>query len=162
MRGGSKSFVTKNGHCHLYPDRIEIEHHDIPGRLGAFLYRRGLRRAWVLYLLLSLAMSAAAGASILIENFFLAFFFGVLALAALAGVWTQRNMTYAPVVPRSQIESVVYRPAVTGVSRAAFVVYFRPRRRLVQRLISLPSLTQHGTSLADTAYWMMREEGLVE
>ncbi|RMG68090.1 MAG: hypothetical protein D6722_12215 [Bacteroidetes bacterium] len=162
MRGGSKSFATKNGSCHLYPDRIEIENHDLAGRLGAFLYRRGFRRAWVLYLLLALGMALAAASSYLIDNMFLAAFFAILVPVALIGLWTQRSVTYAPVIPRKEIESVVYRPAVKGVSRATFIIFFRPRKRLMQRLIPLPGITQQGTSLADTAYWMMREEGLVE
>ncbi|GAB4415054.1 MAG: hypothetical protein OHK0039_23400 [Bacteroidia bacterium] len=162
MRSAStKSFTTRNGTCHLYTDRIEIHREDLLGRVERWLYSRGMRRAWVLYALLAAALAIACLAAWLIDNYFLTLFFLTLVPVTLYAAWHHRYTSFAPVVLRSEIESVVYHKAVPGVSRAMFVVSYRPRQRLVQRIISLPTLSQQGASVADTAYWMMRDEGLL-
>ncbi len=162
MRSGSKSFSTKNGVCHLYPDRIEIDRQDWVGVLSRFLFKKGYQRAWVLYLLLTLAMVIGLILSLSIANYFLVFFFVVMSLASVAAAFKNRDLSFIPVIPKKSIEKVVYRKAIESQSRAAFTIYFRPENRLMRRMILLPTRTHQGTSLADTAYWMMRDEGLVE
>lgn len=164
MRGGAKSFNTKYGYCHLYPDRIELVRKDWVGWLMGFLFRRGYRRAVVLYVLLSIGLGLALLLSLSISNYFLSFFFLVATLVTIYASVRNRDLSFALVIPKKSIEKVNYHRAVEGESRATFVVYFRPNegQPLLRRIIPLPTRTHQGTTLADTAYWMMRDEGLVE
>ena len=162
MSPGPKSFSLKSGNCYLYPDRVEIQRTDLQGRISAWLSKKGLHAASLYYLAFFVGLLIAALLSQLIQNYFLSFFFGASALASLYGLWVNRRVSYASIIPRDQIESVEYQPAVQGVSRARFAIDFRPKKRLYQRIIPLPSATHQGTSLADTAFWMMREAGLIK
>lgn len=161
MKAGAKSFNIKGGYCHLYPDRIEIVRQDAWGRLIKLLFRRGYQRMRILYLLLAIGMAIAALITILIDNLFLGSFFGLLVPISLLAAWMNRDLSFAPVISKRSIEEVVYRRAVQGEARAAFIIYFRPEQQCLRRIISLPTHVHQGTSLADTAYWMMRDEGLI-
>jgi len=162
MRSGAKSFSIKNGHCYIYSDRIEIVRTDPMGRLLRFLFRRGYQRARILYLLLALAMAVATLLSFSIANYFLVLFFGIMTLLSLYASQVNRSVSFALTIPKRSIEQVTYRKAVQGEARAAFVVHFRPENRLLKRIIPLPTRSHNGNSLADAAYWIMRDEGLVE
>lgn len=162
MKPGVRSFTIKGGQCHLYPDRIEIRRSDWVGSLTNFLFRKGYQRAIILYLMLAIGLFLAAVLALLIENYFLASF--LLGMGVLAGgtAIVNRDLSFVPVIPKRSIEKTEYRRAIQGEARAAFIIYFRPDRQLLKRVILLPTLTHQGTSLADTAYWMMRDEGLVD
>ena len=162
MKPGPKSFSLKSGNCHLYPDRLEVLRSDLQGRIMSSLANKGVHGAYLYYLVACLGLILAAFLSSYIDNYFLTFFFGVSALVSLYGLWVNRSVSYAHVIPRKQIESVQYKAAVQGVSRASFTIFFRPGKRLYQRKLILPTATHQGTSLADTAFWMMREEGLIK
>jgi hypothetical protein len=162
MKPGARAFSIKGGQCHLYPDRIEVRRSDGVGRLTEFLFRRGYQRAIILYLLLALGLLLAALLAFSIDNYFLTSFLGAMALIAAGYAWTNRDLSFAPVIPKRSVEATQYRRAVQGEARAAFIIYFRPGKHLLRRVILLPTRTHQGTSLADTAYWMMRDEGLIE
>ena len=162
MRTGPKTFPSKNGLCQLYSDRIEINVNGAFGKLLRWLYGKGFKSMSVIYGLLFVGFIAATAIAFLIDNYFLAFFFVVFSLVSLYALWINRNVSIAPVIQRREIEKVVYHEAVQGVSRASFDVYFRPEKRLLKRKIFLPSLMQNGAEIANSAYWMMRDEGLVE
>jgi hypothetical protein len=158
----TRSFSTRNGYCHLLSDTIKLEYPGLTGKLHAWLERRGWRSVGWLYLLLAVGFGLAVLLALGIENYFLALFLGVFGLIALYGSWARRKYAISPVIQRKHIESVQYFPAVKGISRARFEVYFRPGKRLFIREIPLPSLLQNGQTEAQSAYWMMREEGLIQ
>lgn len=161
-QSGPKSFSLKTGNCYIYPDRIEIQRADIQGKFFSFMEQRGIHGAYVYYVITFLGLIGATFLTTLIDNYFLAFFFALSSLGALYGLWVNRQISFAQIIPRAQIESVDYAPAVEGVSRATLSILFRPKKRLFKRKLILPNATLQGTSLADTAYWMMREEGLIQ
>mgnify|MGYP006268340823 CR=1 FL=1 len=162
MKAGAKSFNLQGGYCYLYPDRVEIQRNDALGRLTQFLSRRGYQRALVLYLLLSLGLALGALTTLLIDNLFLAAFFAILIPFSLGAAWVNRDLSFAPVIPKRSIEQVAYRRAVPGEARAKFVIHFRPDKRRLRRVLAMPPQTHQGTSLADTAYWMLRDDGLIQ
>ncbi|MEL6133030.1 MAG: hypothetical protein AAFR59_06655, partial [Bacteroidota bacterium] len=103
------------------------------------------------------------GLSFSLNNYFLT---GFLAAAALLMVYyavSKRKQTFAKVIYRSEIQSFVYHASNPGVSRAHFEIQFLPsaRTKPLTRLIQLPTRTYNGASLADTAYWMIKDEGLI-
>lgn len=162
MSQSRKSFPLKNGYCHIYSDRIEIEREDTPARILKFLEDKGLHRNWLLYLFLMIALLLAGLLAVEIENYFLAAFFAASALAALVAVWKNRKVSFSSEILRTQIDHVEYRQAVEGVSRAAFIIHFRPRKALLRRAIYLPTARQGGGQIAQSAYYMMKEEGFLK
>jgi hypothetical protein len=162
MRTGARAFNTRYGVCHLLPDRIELSRNDLTGKVVAWLYGKGYERLSVLYISLAVVFFLAALFCILIRNYFLTFFFLIFAGLDLYALRLNRGMSFAPVILRENIESVMYYPAVEGVSRAMFTVIYRNGDRKLLRRISLPGQYQNGDMIAEEALRMMRDEGLIE
>ena len=158
---GKRSFPTRTGYCHLYADRIEIEINGFTGRLRSWLSGKRLASMWLYYLALSVLFLLSALLALTIENYFLAAFLGVFAVISLVALWIYRRHTFSVNILRDQIDRVEYSPAVEGQSRASFQVYYQPGRYMMQRPILLPGKSQNGASVAQSAYWMMKEEGLL-
>lgn len=135
---------------------------DVSGKMAEWLYRKGISVSIPFYLLATVLLGTLALVAYLIANFFLAIFLAASAVVALYALWHNRKTSISPVILRKDIESVSYQAAVPGQSRARFVIKYRPKKRELQRNLALPTATHQGTSIADTAYWMMREEGLVD
>ena len=163
MEVKAKSFPTKNGYCHIYTDRLEEERNDFSGKLYTWLSKKGIKRAWFLYFLLLFVLIIAAAISYyVLENYFLAIFFATAAVMDLFAIWRNRNIFISPIVPRNQIQSVIYHQAVPGVSRASFEVFFKPKKRIQKKFIYLPLAQKGGKQVAQSVYYMMKEEGLIK
>ncbi len=158
----TRSFSTKNGYCNLLPDRIELESRGLGGKIEGKMESMGWRSVGLLYLFLALGFFLSGLLSIYIDNYFLATFFAAFGLISLYASWMRRKYAFSRTMLRKEIEAVRYYEAVKGVSRARFEVDFRPKKRLYIREILLPSLSQNGQTEAQSAYWMMREEGLIQ
>ncbi|MEZ4775393.1 MAG: hypothetical protein R3D00_19570 [Bacteroidia bacterium] len=162
MQSRARSFPLKNGYCYLFQDHILIERNDFTGQILHFLEKRGLRRSWIIYLALLIALVLSALLAVKIENYFLAAFFAAFAFADLFAIWFSRKVSFASNIQREHITAVEYKEAVQGVSRASFTIFFRPKRATLRRTIFLPSIRKGDTQLAQAAYLMMKEEKLIE
>ncbi|MEL6804522.1 MAG: hypothetical protein AAFO91_12170, partial [Bacteroidota bacterium] len=138
----TRSFDIKNGYCLLYSDRIELQYKGLRGWWLRWMSGRGWRSEGLLYLLLSIVFALLALTAVIIENYFLALFFVVFCGVTVVALFQRQQYAFSVVIPRSEIESVAFREAVKGVSRAKFIVQFRPKKRLYLREILLPSLLQ--------------------
>ena len=154
METHSRSFPIRNGQCHIYEDRIEI-------KTGGLLEKLGAKSVFIPYLLLMLAFALAMLLSVWIVNYFLAAFFASAMLFVLYFLWTHRQLSVARIIPREQIESIEYHPAIPGEARASFKIWFRPRRQKRYRVIYLPGTSVEGAAIAQSAQMMFREEGLL-
>jgi hypothetical protein len=113
-------------------------------------------------LLVMLVMLVALVFSLLIENYLLSAFFA--AMAAFYGYlsWQQRRLSVTQEIERDRIEAVEFRPAVPGQARASFAISFRNGRgRLLTRILSLPTASEQGNMVVQSALLIMKEEGLV-
>ncbi|MDX2249835.1 MAG: hypothetical protein SF052_23830 [Bacteroidia bacterium] len=162
MESRARSFPLKNGYCHLYPDHIQIEQDDISGKILYFLEKKGFSRNWIIYLSLSGVMTLATLIAVQIENYFLAAFFAAFSVANLIAAFFSRKVSFASQILREHITSVEYKEAVEGVSRASFTIFFRPKRTILKRNLALPSYRKGDTQIAQAAYYMMKEEKLIE
>ncbi len=158
MESRSKYFPTKSGHCHIYSDRIEITS---AASLPRILAKRGIQRVAMLYFLLLLVFAIATGISVWIENYFLVAFFAIAWIFSLVSIWQNRNISAASVIDRKHIQKVTYQEAIEGVSRASFSVYFQSKNQVLKRQILLPSIMHNGRMVAQSAYQMFKEEGLI-
>lgn len=158
MENRTKYFPIKGGTCYLHPDRVEIISNHFVGRLFS---RKGLNRVAVLYFLSLIAMTAAILLSLWIENYFLVAFFAVCWMVSLFSIWQSRTRSLAAVIPRKAIEQIAYKEAVEGVSRGQFIIHFRSGKQLLTRKILLPSALNNGKAVAQSAYYMFKEEGML-
>ncbi|MEM6805162.1 MAG: hypothetical protein AAF696_27445 [Bacteroidota bacterium] len=162
MRSGSKSFPTRNGECQIFSDRIEFHERGLAGKLGQWLYKKGFRRVSVLYALLFVAFTIAFFVSLWIENYFLAFFFFGAALMDLYALWSNRQLSLTPLIVRQNIQEVIFQKAMEGKARASIEVFFEDEGRNYKKKISLPSLMYNGAAVENSAYWILRDEGLIK
>ena len=161
---GAKSFEIKGGTFYILSDRLEISSREWLTKIGSWLYTRGLQSAFWLYLGPCLLLLMGTGLSFTLNNYFLTGFLAAASLLMLYYAIARRKYTFASVIFRNEIQSFVYHPAVPGVSRAYFEIQFLPTNssRALRRSVQLPSRMYNGASLADTAYWMVKDEGLIQ
>ncbi|MEL6675031.1 MAG: hypothetical protein AAFR61_22680 [Bacteroidota bacterium] len=161
MRQGPKSFPTRNGYCQVFSDRIEIHTDGLAGQLSRWFYSKGIRRVSIFYVLSSLAFLIASFVAIGIGNWFLAVFFFLAVALSVYALFINRQNSIAPLILRKDIDKVDYQAAVKGESRAAFTIFFKDHGKAMKRRVPLPSLMQNGAEIANTAFWIMRDAGLV-
>ena len=162
MRATTRSFPLREGQCILHYDRIELVYPGPKGWFLAWANKRKLTSMAFWYFVGAVGFLATALFSVIIDNWFLAFFFFAFALLSVVGSVAYRSLSLRTNIERALIEEVVYREAVEGVSRAYFEVFFRPGKQLRVRKLSLPGKHQQGGQIANSAYWMMKEEGLIK
>ncbi|MDP5171795.1 MAG: hypothetical protein NWR72_16220 [Bacteroidia bacterium] len=161
MRSASKSFPLKEGLCVLHHDRIELEHTGIKGWWLAWANKRKLTSVGFWYVMAGLGFFVMSILSIIIDNWFLAFFFVLFMALCIGASWYNRQASLRISIAKSEIEQVIFHEAIAGQSRASFEVFFRPNKYLRVRRLSLPGRHQQGAAIANSAMWMMKEEGLL-
>ncbi|MEM8889444.1 MAG: hypothetical protein AAGD28_15820, partial [Bacteroidota bacterium] len=67
-----------------------------------------------------------------------------------------------PLIIRRDIIEVNFQKAVEGKARASMEILFEEEGKKFKKLISLPSLMQNGAEVANSAYWILRDEGLIK
>lgn len=166
MRTSAKTFNIKSGSCTIYRDRIEIYQNDLSGKIGKWLFKRNIYSGGPSYLLLALGLFLASGLAFFIQNYFLCAFLFATAVIGFFLFFQNRKLSFVPLVLRSQITQLKYHEAIPGKSRPFFEISFAPQPEdkpgyILVRKIVLPNTLHNGTSVADTAYWIMKDEGLI-
>ncbi len=161
MKPASKSFSLKDGTCVLYSDRIELEYQGIRGWWLRLANKHKLTSVGFWYVVAAAGFLVAAVFAVIIDNWFLGFFFLLFMAMSLAGSWFNRRASLRTMIPKKDITKVVFHQAEEGVSRAFFKVYFRPARSTRIRKLPLPGQHRQGTQIANAAAWMMKDEGLL-
>lgn len=162
MRSGSKSFPTRNGMCQIFSDRIEFQGNGLMGKLSNWLYAKGFKRISIIYGLLFIGFLLALGISLWLDNYFLAFFFSVSAVLDLYALWLNKDISMTPLIIRRNIQHVNFQQAIEGKARASFEILFEEDGSTYKKKVSLPSLMQNGAAVANSAYWIFRDEGLLK
>lgn len=162
----AKTFSIRSGSCTIYRDRIEIFQSDFSGQMGKWLFQRKIFTAGPTYLLLALGLLLASGLAFAIQNFFLCAFLFATSIIGLFLFFQNRKLSFVPRIERVQIKEITYQEAIPGKSRPQFEVEFCPKPEenpdftLIRRIV-LPNTLHKGTSVADTAYWILKDEGLI-
>ena len=112
--------------------------------------------------MLFFAFLLALAISLWIVNYFLAFFFFGAALVTLYGLWTNRQVSLTPMITRRDILEVNFQKAIEGKARASMEILFEEEGKKFKKLVSLPSLMQNGAAVENSAYWILRDEGLIK
>lgn len=157
----SKSFPIHQGNFTLYPDRIEIQLTGLAGLFSSGLYRMGFKRNNPTYFFLTLVLILGALASWYLQNIFL---FAFLIGAALVNLnlWREnRNQSISPLIYRKDIQSVVFKDAIPGQSRAGIMILFTEGDKKRKRFVRFPSMRMQGETVAQSARQILEKE-LVE
>ncbi|MCI4671535.1 MAG: hypothetical protein MRZ79_25555 [Bacteroidia bacterium] len=166
MRSSTKSFNIRSGRCTIYRDRVEILQEDISGKIGNWLFKRNIHSAGPVYLLAALLLFIASLLSLTLTNYFLLTFLIATTVVAIYLFFQNRNYSLAPLIQRDQINQIRYHEAIPGKSRPYFEISFSPKKEekpdlVLLRKIVLPNTRHKGTTVADTAYWILKDEGLI-
>lgn len=161
MRAASKTFPLKDGQCVLYQDRMELEYSGLRGRWLSWANKRKLTSVGFWYVMTGIGFLCAAVFSTIIDNWFLAFFFFLFLILCIAASWFNRQASLRTTIQKKEIIKVEYQEAVQGESRAYFRVFFQPGNNIRLRKLALPGRHQQGGQIANSALWMLKEEGLM-
>lgn len=161
MRAASKTFPLKDGQCVLFQDRIELEYNGLRGRWLAWANKRKLTSVGFWYVMTGIGFLLAAVFSAIIDNWFLAFFFILFLALCIGASWFNRQASLRTTIQKKEIVKVEYQEAIQGESRAYFRVFFRPGTKMRMRKLPLPGRHQQGGQIANSALWMLKEEGLL-
>lgn len=161
MRTASKTFPLKDGQCVLYQDRIELAYDGLRGRWLAWANKRKLTSVGFWYVMAGVGFLLAAFFSAIIDNWFLAFFFMLFLALCIGASWHNRQASLRTTIQKKEIVNIEYQEAIQGESRAYFRVFFQPGTKTRMRKLSLPGRHQHGGQIANSALWMLKEEGLL-
>lgn len=161
MRVAGRSFPLNDGRCVIHHDRLELEYGGLHGMWLRWANARRLTSVGFWYFIGALGFLLAALLSVIINNWFLAFFFLLFTGMSTVASWVNRQASLRILIEKKDIRSVEFHEAVEGVSRAYFRVFFAPSRHLRMRKLLLPSKLKQGTQVANAAYWIMKEEGLM-
>lgn len=161
MRAASKTFPLKDGQCVLYQDKMVLEYQGIRGRWLAWANKRKLTSVGFWYVMAGMGFLVAAIFAAIIDNWFLAFFFMLFVALCIAASWMNRQASLRTTILKKDITSVQFHKAVQGESRAYFRVYFQPGSKVRMRKLPLPGRHQQGSQIANSALWMLKEEGLM-
>ena len=161
MKASHKSFPLKDGQCIVYPDRLEIEISGLKGNFIRWINRRKLTSVGFWYVMAGLGFFIATVFSAVIDNWFLAFFFLVFVALCVIASWRNRQASLRTQIPRKMIEGIDYKEAIQGESRARFDIYFKPQTHIRIRRLNLPGRHQQGSQVANAAFWILKEEGLI-
>lgn len=161
MRASHKSFPLKDGQCIVYPDKLEIEISGLKGIFIRWINRRKLTSVGFWYVMAGLGFFIATVLSAVIDNWFLAFFFLVFVVLCVIASWRNRHSSLRTQIPRKMIQSIDYQEAIQGESRATFDIHFQPQSTTRIRRLNLPGRHQQGSQVANAAFWILKEEGLI-
>lgn len=158
----SKKFKTKNGYCHVLPDRIVFTHSDIYGQVGDLAGEGKMFRVLILYCFFALVAGYFSYFNFMQNAVFWFVLFAIIAVYLLYGVMLNLNTTLHPIIHRKQIVEVEYKEPKGKLSYPVFVVRFKNRKGdLKKRLITMPLATGKNEENNRDALGVMREEGLV-
>lgn len=162
MKPKAKSFPIVGGYCRIFTDRIEIVEEGWKGKWHNWLFQKGMGRKSAGLILLALGSLVAAGISYLIDNTFLAAFFGTFTIIIFIRAWVERKVSYNPVIQRKHITEVKFISAIPGVQRASIDFKWMVNNKLRKRELKLPLDNNGGGMVVQSTLHMLKDEGLVQ
>ncbi|WP_306349740.1 phosphoribosylaminoimidazolesuccinocarboxamide synthase [Flavobacterium sp. '19STA2R22 D10 B1'] len=156
-----KTFRTRTGFCHIFPDKIVLtrkqEIDDLSKiKTGTTIYSTLVIYGFiVLWLLYSAYINYQEGKSVIL------FLKLLVAVFLIYSIVRSFNNSTTPIIERKKVKSVKFHDAKPGLTRAYFEVFFEDEKRNVKkRLILLPGSLSKGDVETKKAVKIMREEKL--
>jgi hypothetical protein len=156
-------FKTKTGYCHIFPDRIQLTRENVAGEIAEATYGNSMPRTIIIFGIL-LAVFIYFGIDSYNANQIIPpVIFGIISLYLAITIARSYNNSATPVIPRDKIKSVTFKKAITGFTRAYFVIMFENEKgKIKKRLIMLPGSLTYGKQEAEKALALFKREGLLK
>ena len=137
--GKEQKFRTKTGYCHILKDKIIFSTAGKIGNLDDIVVKENSSLVLIMYGILAAGLLVSGYANYLADNTPLAVVFGGIGLMLVNGIVRSINFSGTPLINRSDIQNVLFKKGIWGISRARFEVIFKDSKgNLRKRLIMLP------------------------
>lgn len=157
-----KTFKTKTGYCHVFPDKIILTRDGIIGNVAKVTAGNGMARTFIIYVAFSLWLFYSAYDSYRSGQLFQPVFFLLLGFWLCYGIISSRNNSATPVIDRSKIKNVKFIKGIEGITRSRFEVFFEnDQGKIKRRMIMLPGSLTGGREATEEALKIMTEENLL-
>jgi len=165
MNSNENIFKTKTGFCHILPDKIVLTRYRITGNIEKISVDNTILKfliSYVIYAAISSGLFYFAVDSYRNEQIIQTIFFGLLGIYLTYGIISSINCSATPIIDRNKIKTVKFKPAISGLTRSRFEVFFETENgKVKKRLIMLPGLLAGGKSETEKALKIMRDEKLI-
>ncbi|NND63335.1 MAG: hypothetical protein HKN48_09090 [Flavobacteriaceae bacterium] len=159
----TRKFRTKNGFCHVMPDRIVFTHSGFYGRMGDIAGNGRMVRLLVLFGAFTLTAFFFAYLNFLKDQWFWAILFSVIGGYLFYGILNNLNNTIHPIILREAIREVKYVKSNSVFGYPFFEVRFKNAKgKIKRRLITLPRANGKNANDIREAVQLMAKEGLID
>ena len=154
-----KVFKTKTGFCHILEDKIVLTRDGLIGNIAKVSMGNNIVRPLTIYTGISIGLLFAAYTSFKDGQSVSAILFLCIGILLLFKVFKSLNNSASPIIQRDQIKSIEFKKAISGATRAYFIIKFENENgKIKQRLILLPGTLNNGKVEADNALQIMTTE----
>lgn len=159
MSGNEKTFRTKSGYCHIFPDHILLNRSGVAGSLSKALVGKNVLRILIIYGIMTLALAYLAYDYYQKGYSGTAIFFAVASFLVALNLLKSRKYSAEHKIPRDKIRQVTFQNATSGFTRSSFLIEFEnEQEQIKKRLILLPGSLTGGAEETERALEIMREE----
>jgi len=163
MGGKEQKFRTKTGYCHILPDKIIFSRTGVIGNLADIVIKERTSRVLIMYGVIAAGLLFSSYTNYVTGNMPLTIVFGGIGLMLVNGIVRSINFSGTPLINRSDIQSVVFKKGILGISRSRFEVLFKDEKgTLRKRLILLPGTLSTDKETIARARKIMVDTGVME
>jgi hypothetical protein len=157
-----QTFKTKTGFCHILSDKIVLTRDEIIGDIAKVIAENKIPRILIIYAGISIGLFYFTFDSYKNGQITLTLFFGILGIYLIYGIINSINNSATPIIDRNKIKAVKFRPAISGLTRSRFEVFFETENgKIKKRLIMLPGSLSGGQNETEKALKIMKDEKLI-
>jgi len=154
-----KIFRTKTGYCHVLEDKIVLTRDGAIGKVAAVSIGNNIARPLIIYGIIAITLLLLSCKGFQEGDPIRASLFVVLGVFLIANIIRSRHNSATPVIDREKIKNIEFKQAITGATRAYFIIYFETdRKQIKRRYIFLPGSLNNGALETEKALQIMTEE----
>jgi len=157
-----KTFKTKTGYCHIFPDKIVLTRDGVVGNVAKIVTGKSISRLLIIYSILSLVLLYSAYNSLKNNQILESVLLFLVGVYLIYGILTSLNNSASPIIDRKKITNIKFKKAIIGLTRSRFEVFFKDEKgKIKKRLIMLPGSMNDGQNETKTALKIMQDENLL-
>jgi len=162
MGGKEQKFKTKTGYCHILPDKIVLTRTGVIGDLSEIVVKESSSRILIIYGIIAVGLLCFALMNYLTNHNLTAFIFCGFGLLLINGIVKSLNFSGTPLVHRSDIQQVVFKKGIFGITKSRFEVLFKNENgKIRKRIIMLPGSLMASKESIQQAVQIMLDTGVL-
>lgn len=157
-----KTFKTKTGFCHIFPDKIVLTRDGVVGNISKVTVGNNISRILIIYGGISFGLFYLAFDRFKSGQITEPIIFGLLGIYLIYGIINSLNNSATPIIYREKIKDVKFKKAIIGLTRSRFEVLFEDENgKLKKRLIMLPGSLTDGQNETNRAFQILLDEKII-